>query len=139
MPFSPRFRSHQQGFNTIEILVGMSILIVAVAIVSGFFRTNQKASKRSDAFYITTQLASARLERTQRQLSNPDTLKTMLELVGAGEYSRTDKEAFQGREYRVTMRYRRLSPTANLMKVKATVAWDGGKTNTLGTVFPFTP
>ena len=84
-------------------------------------------------------MASARLEHTQRQLSNPDTLKALLDLVGTGEYARTSKESLQGKDYQVTVRYRRLSPTGNLMKVRAVVTWDNGKRNALGTVFPFTP
>lgn len=136
---SPDSRAAQRGFSTVEVLVGMSILIVAVVLVGGHFRTNQKAARKSDAFFITTQMASARLERARRQLSDPDTLKSLLALIGTGEYSRTRKETLQGKDYVVTIRYRRLSPAGNLMKVRATVAWDKDKRNTLGTVFPFAP
>jgi type II secretory pathway pseudopilin PulG len=131
--------SRQRGFNTVEILVGMSILVIGVVIAGGYFKYNQKASKRSDAFYLTTQLASARLEQTKRRLSNPDTLKTILAEVGAGDWVETGSETLQGKVYQVSLRYRRLSPSGNLMKVKATVFWDGGKRNVLGTVIPFTP
>lgn len=39
MGLSPTSRFHQRGFNTIEVLVGMSILVIAVALVSGHYRT----------------------------------------------------------------------------------------------------
>ena len=141
----PRFHSFhpargtQGGFNSVEVLVGMSILAIAVAILGGYFRYNQKASKGSDASYIATQLAAARLERSKRQVSNPDTLKTLLAKIGAGEYIQTSKETLHGKDYQIVMRYRRISPAGNLMKVKATVSWDGVKRSTLGTAVPFTP
>lgn len=129
----------QRGFNTIEILIGMSILLLIVAVVGAYFRYNMKTARRSDSFFVSTELASTSLEVSKRRLSNPDTAKTLLALVEKGDYTTGRTETVQGKEYQVTVRYRKLSAAGNLMMVRATVTWDGGRTNTLGTAVPCVP
>jgi type II secretory pathway pseudopilin PulG len=130
-------KKRQGGFSTVEILVGMTILIIVVTVVAGYYKYTLKAARRSDSFSVTTQLASSYLEKTKRDLTDPDTLKSILALIGTGEYNRTATETIQGKAYQVHMRYRKVSPAGKLIKVKATVVWDGGRTNALGTAFPY--
>ncbi|GEM_PF-4962706 len=132
-----RSKRGQAGFSSVEIMVGMTILILVVAVIAGYFRANLKAARKSDSFSLTTQLATSYLEKTKRDLTNPDTLKTILAMIGTTEYTRTSTDNIQGKDYKVYLRYRRLSATGKLIKVKATVVWDNGRTNSLGTAFPY--
>lgn len=135
--FGPAPRTPQGGFYQVEILVGMTILMLVIAIVASYYKYNLKATKKSDTFYISNQLAAAALEQAKGDISNPDTLAWLLGKMGDTTFARKDQVNQQGKDYAVTVRFRKVGTGAKLLRIKASVNWDGTRGNSMGTVYPY--
>jgi type II secretory pathway pseudopilin PulG len=131
------WRSPQGGFNQVEILVGVTIALLVTAIVASYYKYNLKATKKSDAFYVSNQVAAAALEEAKGDLSNPDSLAFLLGKMGDTTWSRNSTVKQQGKDFSVTVRYRKVSAAAKLVRIKASVTWDGTRGNSMGTVYPY--
>ncbi len=122
-----------------EILVGISILLVAIAGIMAYFQTNSKAAKQSSAFYFSTTLAASAIETAEGSLSNPDSLKALLAAISDSTHTRKTTSSKSGKAFAMQVKFRKVAAPANLMSIKATVTWDGTMTNSLGTVVPYEP
>jgi type II secretory pathway pseudopilin PulG len=129
----------QSGFYQTEILVGITILLLVIAIVASYYKYNVKATKGSNDFYVSTQIAAAALEKAKGDISNPDTLAALLAKVADTTHTRKSTVNQQGKVFAVEVKFRKVSPTANLMRIKASVRWDATHGNALGTVYPYEP
>jgi type II secretory pathway pseudopilin PulG len=130
---SPR----QGGFYQVEILVGMTILLLVIAFVASYYKYNLKATKKSDSFYVSSQIAAAALEKAKGDISNPDTLAWLLDKMGDTTFARSRHVNQQGKEYSVTVRFRKVGSGAKLLRIKASVNWDNIRGNSMGTVYPY--
>ena len=122
-----------------EILVGISILLVSIAGVMAYFKTNSLAAKQSSSFYFSTTLAASAIEKAEGALSNPDSLKALLAAVADSTHTRISSSKKAGKTFAMQVKYRKVAAPSNLLSIKATVTWDGTMTNSLGTVFPYEP
>lgn len=122
-----------------EILVGISILLVAIAGIMAYFQTNSQAARQSSAFYFSTTLAASAVEKAEGSLSNPDSLKALLAVVADSTHTRKSYSTKAGKTFTMQIKYRKVAAPSNLMSIKATVTWDGTMTNSLGSVFPYEP
>lgn len=122
-----------------EILVGVTILLIVMGFVASYYKYSSKASKKSDDYYVSSQLAAAALEKAKGDISNPDSLAALLLVVADSTYSRKSTITQQSKAYVVTVKFNKVSPTANLLRIRASVKWDGTRSNTLGTVYPYEP
>lgn len=138
-PTTRRRARAQAGFYQVEILVGLMILLIVMGIVAGYYRFNLKATKKSDDFYVSTQIASAALEDAKGDISNKDTLAVLLARIADSSHTRRSTVTKQGKPYTVTLRYRQVAAGANLLRIKATVNWDLTRGTSLGTVYPYEP
>jgi hypothetical protein len=130
----------QSGFYQVEILVGVSILLLVMAIVAAYYRSNVLAARKSDAYFISSQIASAALEDAKSDMANADSLKALLDAVGSGTFTKSMSVTRSGRAFDLSVKFRKVSAGSNLMRIKAYVKWDGNlHGNALGTVYPYAP
>lgn len=122
-----------------EILVGISVLLAAIAGVTAYFQSNSKSAKRSAVFYQATALASAAIETAHGALENRDSLDLILKRIGDSSFTRNTKSTQAGVTYALRLKYRKVGAPANLMAIQAMVTWGDRGTNTLGTVVPYEP
>ena len=129
--------SPQHGFSNLEIIVGLVIFLLAVSVVAANFTFNSKASRKNDGQIQSLQIATQYLEKAKTELGNPGLLSALLAAIGPDGYEKNSTDTLQGKVYRTSLKYKKLSPSSNLMSIKAIVTWDAGKSNFLGTVHPF--
>ncbi|MDB5103818.1 MAG: hypothetical protein JWP91_1507 [Fibrobacteres bacterium] len=122
-----------------EILVGISILLLVMAGVSAYYRNNSVAARQSNAFYYSTTLAASGVERAEGLLSNPDSLKALLDAISDSSYTRNTSVNKYGKTFAMALRFRKVAAPSRLLRISATVTWDGGMRNSLGTVHPYEP
>lgn len=138
-PSSGSDRTGQGGFYQVEILVGVTILLLVMGFVASYYKYNAKATKKSDDFYVSSQLAAAALEKAKGDISNPDTLQALLVKIADSTFTRKSIVTNQNKGYAVTVKFNKVSPTANLLRIRASVKWDGTRGNSMGTIYPYEP
>ncbi len=124
------------GFTLMEILVGLTVLGLAVFTFSAYAAGQRKSLNHSNRLADGTRIAASELETLKGRLADSAYFKTVYDRAGARPDVRTIERKVNGMKYAVTLTLGRAPAPLYGLKARARADWDGGHSIELGLLCP---
>lgn len=126
----------ERGFSLLELLIGFTVLAVAMAGIGIFFKGQAKGLMKSNLLSCGTQIALSRLEQYKGLFADPARFQSDYLAAEHGSILTDTAISAYNRNFGVVTYLDRAPAPLHGLRVRARVSWEGGHALEIGVLVP---